>query len=389
MNAQIKKLAGEITEKVTLIRQDIHQHPETAYEETRTSGIVKTFLDDIGVSYKSYAGTGIAAVIGNGDGHVVALRSEMDALPTNDLAGLPYSSEIDGVSHACGHDGHIAILLGTAWVLKQIENELSGKVKLIWQPAEEGGAGAKKMIDEGVLESPAPESIFALHGWPKLEVGKAGYRFGPAMASVDNFEITVIGKSTHGAMPHLGVDPIAISASIIDGIQHIHSRMMNPLFPSVITIGTIHGGTTENIIPDHVTMTGTVRCIDHDTREIIPRLMERMVTDTATAAGGTTEFILTAGYPPIINEKMATAFARDTLGEILGNDHLYEVPNPVMGGEDFAYYLKKIPGTFLRLGVGDTAELHNSKYNFNDEAIPYGIRIMSGIAVDFLKKGLK
>ncbi|MFC1650489.1 M20 family metallopeptidase [Candidatus Latescibacterota bacterium] len=389
MNEQIEKLAGKIAEKVTLIRHDIHQHPETAYKETRTSKTIRAFLDEIGVASKVYGGTGVAAVIGSGDGHVVALRSEMDALPTKDLAGLPYSSVNDGVAHACGHDGHIAILLGTAWVLKQIENELNGKVKLIWQPAEEGGAGAQKMIDDGVLESPAPEAIFALHGWPKLEVGKAGYRFGPAMASTDNFEIIVKGKSTHGAMPHSGVDPIPISARIVDGIQHIHSRMLNPLVPSVITIGTIHGGTTENIIPDHVTMTGTIRAIDPDTRNTIPPLMERMVSDTATAAGGEAEFRIIAGYPPTINEKKATAFARDTLAEILGEDQLYEGQNPVMGGEDFAYYLKIIPGTFLRLGVGDTAQLHNSMYNFNDDAIIFGIRIMAGLADKFLKKGLK
>ncbi|MFC1538825.1 M20 family metallopeptidase [Candidatus Latescibacterota bacterium] len=388
MNEHIKKLAEEIKAKVTLIRHDIHQHPETAYKETRTSNVIGAFLDEIGVEYKKCAGTGIFAVIGNGDGHVVALRSEMDALPTKDLAGLPYSSVNDGVSHACGHDGHIAILLGTAWVLKQIENELNGKVKLLWQPAEEGGAGAQKMIDEGALESPAPEAIFALHGWPTLEIGKAGYRFGPAMASTDNFEIVVKGKSTHGALPHTGVDPISLSARIIDGIQHIHSRMMNPLVPSVITVGTIHGGTVENIIPESVTMTGTIRAIDPETRATIPRLMERMVSETAKSAGGEAEFRIVAGYPPTINEKMATAFARDTLAEILGEDNLYEIQSPVMGGEDFAYYLSKIPGTFLRLGIGDTAPLHNSMYNFNDDTIPYGIRIMTGIAFRFLIKGL-
>ena len=388
MNDHIKKLAADIAGKVTLIRHDIHQHPEIMYKETRTSGIIKAFLDDIGVSYKSYAGTGVAAVIGNSTGHVVALRSEMDALPTTDSAGIPYSSIHEGVSHACGHDGHIAILLGTAWVLKHIENELNGSVKLIWQPAEEGGVGAQKMIDEGVLESPAPEAIFAVHGWPNLDIGNAEYRFGSAMASVDNFEITVKGKSTHGALPHSGIDPITIAARIIDGIQHIHSRMMNPLVPSVITVGTIHGGTTENIIPDHVTMTGTIRAIDHGTRTAIPSFMERMVADTASASGGVAEFRLTAGYPPTINEKRATAFARDTLADILGEDHLSEGQNPVMGGEDFAYYLKRIPGTFLRLGVGETAPLHNSMYNFNDDAIPYRIRIMAGIAVNFLEKGL-
>ncbi len=389
MYNRIEKLADEITEKVTAIRHDIHRYPETKYEEKRTSGFIKTFLDEIGVPYKTFAGTGIAALIGTGGGHTVALRSEMDALPAPDLTGLPYASVNEGVAHACGHDGHIAILLGTAWALKQIENELHGTVKLIWQPAEEGGAGAEKMIEEGVLESPAPEAIFAVHGWPNLAVGHAEYRFGPAMASVDNFEITVTGQSTHGALPHSGIDPIAISARIVDGIQHIRSRMINPLDPAVITVGTIHGGTVENIIPDNVIMTGTIRTIDHETRSMIPQLMERMVNNTALSSGGTAEFKLVAGYPPTINEDRATAFARDTIRDILGEECIAETSEPVMGGEDFAYYLQNIPGTFLHLGVGETAPLHNSKYDFNDEAIPYGIRIMAGMAVRFLEAGIQ
>jgi len=386
MNNRIKKLAEEIKEHIILIRHDIHQHPETAYREKRTAQVIETFLDEIGVPSQRCAGTGVAAVIGSKEDHVIGLRSEMDALPTPDLSGLPYSSVNNGISHACGHDGHSAILLGTAWVLKQIESELNGKVKLIWQPAEEGGAGARKMIEEGVLDSPAPEAIVALHGWPTLDVGKVGYRFGPAMASTDNFEIIVQGKSTHDALPHAGVDPIPISARIIEGIQHIHSRMLNPLTPLVITIGTIHGGTTENIIPDKVKMTGTIRTIDPDTRKIIPDLMKRMVIETAQASGGDAECNILAGYPQTINDDTTTAFARDTLEEILGKHNLVEIPNPVMGGEDFAYFLEKIPGTFIRLGVGESPPLHNSMYDFNDEAIPFGIRIMAGIAVKFLGK---
>ncbi len=388
MNNQLNKLSEKIREKVTLIRHDIHQHPETAYIESRTAGVIEKFLDDIGVTSKRYAGTGVTAVVGSGNGHVVGLRSEMDALPVSDLSGVPYSSVNEGISHACGHDGHIAILLGTAWVLKQIESELRGTVKLIWQPAEEGGAGARKMIEEGVLDQPAPEAIFALHGWPTLDVGKAGYRFGAAMASTDNFEIIVKGKSSHSAMPHAGVDPITISARIIEGIQLIRSRMINPLTPLVITVGTIHGGTTENIIPDEVNMTGTIRTIDPDIRSTIPSLMERMIVETAKSSGGNAVFNLLAGYPPTINDYKATVFARDTLIDILGENNLVEIPEPVMGGEDFAYYLEKIPGTFLRLGIGNRPSLHNSSFDFNDEAIPFGICIMAGIAVRFLDKGL-
>ncbi len=388
MNERIAKLAGEILEKIIGIRHDIHQHPETCYNESRTAGVIETFLDDIDLPHKRYAITGVAAVIGNAKGHIAGFRSEMDALKTTDLTGLPYASVYEGISHACGHDGHIAVLLGTAWVLKQMEKELKGKVKLIWQPAEEGGAGARKMIEEGVLEPPTPEAIFSLHGWPSLDVGKSAYRFGSAMASVDNFEIIIKGMSAHGAMPHKGVDPVTISARVIEGVQLIRARMINPITPLVITIATIHGGTVENIIPDEVIMTGTIRTIDTETRNIIPELMENMTVQTAKASGGDAVFNLTKGYPPTINEQNATAFARDALKDILGANNVIELNNPVMGGEDFAYFLEKIPGTFMRLGVGERASLHNSSYDFNDEAILFGIRIMAGIALRFCEKGL-
>ncbi|MFC1528309.1 M20 family metallopeptidase [Candidatus Latescibacterota bacterium] len=388
MDNRIAALSEDILERIILIRHDIHQHPEIGYQESRTAEVIETFLDETGIFHERCTDTGVVAVIGSGNGHVVGLRSEVDGLSMPDLSGLPYTSVNKGFAHACGHDGHIAILLGTAWVLKHLEDELSGTVKLIWQPAEEGGAGAEKMIRHGVLESPTPEAIFALHGWPGLPVGKAAFRFGSTMAAVDNFNIVVTGKGTHGAMPHAGVDPITIAARIIDGIQHIRSRMINPLDPIVITVGTIHGGSAVNVIPDEVTMTGTIRSLDHETRGKIPVMMERMAAETAKASGGNANFTITDGYPPTINEDRATAFARDVLYEILGTENVLEIEKPVMGGEDFAYYLEKIPGSFIRLGVGDRPALHNSLYDFNDEAIPFGIRIMAGIALKFLTKGL-
>jgi amidohydrolase len=270
-----------------------------------------------------------------------------------------------------------------------MEAELTGTILCLWQPAEEGGAGAEKMIRDGALENPAPEAIFAIHGWPSMSVGKAGYRFGPALASTDDFVITVKGKGTHGAMPHAGIDPIVTAACIVEGIQLIRSRMINPLAPLVITVGSIHGGSAVNVIPDEVTLTGTIRTLDPETRRLIPPLMERMAVETARASGAEAEFNLTAGYPPVINEERATAFARDALRDILGADRVVEIKDPVMGGEDFAYYLEKIPGSFLRIGVGDKPPLHNSAYDFNDDAIPFGMRIMAGIAVKFLEEGLK
>jgi len=388
MDEKIGTLAQSILERVTEIRHDLHMHPEIAYTEKRTSRVIREFLDDIGVKNEQCTETGVTALVGPGGGRVVALRSDIDALPMPDHSGLPYASLNEGVCHACGHDGHTSILLGTAWALKQLEGELAGTVKLIWQPAEEGGAGAEKMIGQGVLENPRPEAIFALHGWPKLDVGKAAYRFGPAMAAVDNFEIRVTGRGSHGAMPHAGIDPIVIAARVVEGLQHVRSRMINPLDPVVVTIGTIHGGSAVNVIPDEVTLTGTIRCLDEDSRARIFENMERMAVNTAKASGGDAAFTVTDGYPPTINEERSTAFARDALNEILGGENTVEIGLPVMGGEDFSYYLKEIPGTFMRLGVGDKPPLHNAAYDFEDKAIPTGIRMMAGIAVRFLEKGL-
>lgn len=387
MKDRIEKLAREIAQKVTDIRRDIHRHPETAYNEKRTASVISAFLKEIGVAHEACTETGVVGLVGTG-GRTVALRADTDALPMPDLSGLPYASEYKGVAHACGHDGHTAILLGAAWVLKQLEPELGGTVKLIWQPAEEGGAGAAKMIEHGVLENPSPEAIFALHGWPNHAAGKAGYRFGPAMAAVDNFEIVVRGKGAHGAMPHVGIDPIVIAARIVEGLQNIRSRMIDPLDPVVITVGEIHGGSAVNVIPDTVVLRGTIRCLDPVTRQTLADTMKRMAEKTAEASGGSATFEITDGYPPTINEEKATAFARDALIEALGEENVFEIGRPVMGGEDFSFYLEKIPGTFLRIGVGDRPPLHNSAYDFNDEVIPEGIVIMASIAVQYLKKGL-
>jgi amidohydrolase len=208
------------------------------------------------------------------------------------------------------------------------------------------------------------------------------------MASTDDYIITVRGKGTHGAMPHTGIDPIVTAARVVEGLQLIRSRMISPLAPAVVTVGTIHGGSAVNVIPDEVVMSGTIRTLDPETRRIIPGMVERMVRHTAEASGASGEFKLTAGYPPVINEERATAFALDTLQKTFGLEKIIEITEPVMGGEDFAYYLEKIPGTFLRLGVGDRPPLHNPKYDFNDASIPAGIRVMTSLALGFLEKGL-
>ena len=385
---RITQLAEEITAKVIDIRHDIHQHPELGLEEYRTAGIIEKFLDDINVPHKRCGGTGIVAVIGSGEGHVVALRADMDALQMPETSGLPYASVNENIAHACGHDGHVAMLLGTAWVLKQLEHELEGTVKLLFQPAEEKGVGAPEMLENGAFDEPSPEAIYALHGWPDFPPGKVGIRFGAMLASTVSFEIVVKGEGTHGALPHIGIDPITIAAQIIEGIQHIRTRMISPLEPIVITIGKIRGGSASNVIPDKVTMNGTMRSLNSETRQKVLDMMERMITGTAQASGGNAVVNILGIFPATTNDTHATELAKDVVTEMLGPENVVEVQEPCMGGEDFSYFLERIPGSFIMLGVGDAYPPHNESFDFNDESIPVGIRIMSGIALEFLRRGL-
>ena len=389
MDYSIAGLSEEIIEKVTLIRHDIHQHPETGHNEFRTAEIVEAFLDEIDVGHTRCTDTGVVASIGSGNGHNVALRADIDALPMPECSGIPYASVNEGFAHACGHDGHTAVLLGAAWVLKRLEDKLNGTVKLIWQPDEEGGTGAKKMIEHGVLDDPSPEAIFALHCWPDLPACTAGYRFGSLLASVNTFKIVVKGKGCHGAQPNMGIDPIVIAARIVEGLQLIRSRMINPVKPIVISVCTINGGSTVNVIPDEVTLAGTIRTLDPETRSTVHMMMKHMAVNTAHASGGDAEFRIINEFPPTLNDDRATAFARDVLFDTLGRDNTVEIKTQSMGGEDFSYFLEKIPGSFLLLGVGDRTALHNTSFDFNDKTIATGIRIMSEIAVQFVEQGLR
>ena len=388
MDSTIAGLADTISGRIIAIRHDIHQHPEIGRKEFRTAGIIESFFDEIGVSHSRCTETGVTALIGSGGGRVIALRGDMDALSMPDCSGLPYASVNEGLAHACGHDGHVAVLLGVAWVLKKIERDLPGTVKLIFQPDEEGGTGARAMIEAGALENPSPEVIYAIHGWPDFPAGRVGYRFGPVLASVNSFSITVRGRGTHGALPHMGVDPVAIAGRIIEGVQHIRSRMINPLEPVVISICTIEGGTAFNVIPDEVVMNGTIRTLNPETQKAVLDMMKRMVAGTALASGGEGIFEVPESFPPTINDNRATAFARDIIAELLGAENAVEVQQSSMGGEDFSAFLQRISGSFLMLGVGGRVAIHNPAFDFNDEAIPVGIRVMAGIAVRFLERGL-
>ncbi|MFA6470889.1 MAG: M20 family metallopeptidase [Candidatus Latescibacterota bacterium] len=384
-----KKIPPAILDSLIDVRHRIHNHPEIAHQEFETAGTIEAYLDGIGVPHSRCAETGVVAHIGNTNGRTVALRADTDAIEVQDTSDPSASSANRKVAHACGHDGHITILLGAAWYLKQVEQTLPGMVRLIFQPAEESGTGAEKMIQDGALSSPVPDAIFALHGWAGIPLGKIGCRFGPVMAAVDSFRITIRGKGTHGAMPHSGVDPIVIAARIIEGIQTVRSRMIDPLTPFVVSVGSIHGGLTVNVIPDEVILGGTIRTLTRETFSEIIRNLDRMAQFTAQASDGKAIFEITESFPSTTNDNRAAALVRDAAGETLGSENVVELQSPTMGGEDFCFFLDKIPGAYFMLGLGDSAPLHNPSFDFDDRAIPNGIKIMASVAIRFLEHGFE
>ncbi len=408
LRAEIDARTEAITDRVVAWRRDLHQHPELGNREFRTAGVIAEHLRSLGMEVQSeVAHTGVVGVLRGGrPGPVVALRADMDALPVTEMADLPFASRATeeymgrevGVMHACGHDNHMAILMGAAEVLAGMRERLPGTVKFIFQPAEEGPpagerGGARLMVEEGVLDDPRPDAIFGLHVMPS-PTGSIGYRAGGAMASVQTLGIKVKGRQTHGAMPWGGVDPIVTSAQIILGLQTVVSRQSDiTRAPAVVTIGQINGGVRSNIIPDSVVMIGTVRTLDLDMRRDVEERIRRVVAGIAESAGAEAEVFLSAGGAITFNDPDLTRRMVGTLERVAGPGMATEVP-PSTGAEDFSYYQLEVPGLFFFLGVipdsiplGEAAVNH-SPYLFADEgALPVGVRALSNLAVDFMAGG--
>ena len=402
---QVDKLTQELNPQVVAWRRDFHQHPELGNRETRTSKVIADELRRLGYDVKTgVAHTGIVAMLKGGlPGPVVALRADMDALPVTEQGDLPFKSTARapwngqevGVMHACGHDNHMAILLGAATVLARLKAQLPGSVKLIFQPAEEGPpageeGGAELMVKQGVLQAPAVDAIFGLHVFPN-SVGTIEYRSGPLMASGDGFTIRIKGKQTHGAVPWGGVDPIVIGAQIVMALQTIVSRSVNITeAPAVVTIGAFNGGNRFNIIPETVELLGTVRAFDEAVRKDIHRRIRDITTKTAEAAGATAEITMGIGYPATINDAALTEKMVPTLRRVAGTDNVRV--GPLTGtAEDFSYYQHKVPGMFFFLGVTPkgidpkTVPQNHSPLFFADEsALPLGVRAMTNLALDYL-----
>lgn len=393
MRNGLSEAVKAVRDEAVALRHELHQHPEIRFEEKWTSDRIARFLDEAGIAYtRGYAkGTGIVAEIpgGAGDGARVALRADMDALEINEETGLPYASTIPDRMHACGHDGHMAIICGAAKVLSEMREHLRGSVRILFQPGEELAAGASYMVNEGVMEG--VDAVFGLHGWPGMRCGAVGVKSGPMMASAGDFRIEVIGKGCHAAMAYDGIDPVLAAAAITTALQSIVTREVPAMEPAVLTVAEIHGGTTTNIIPERATLRGTFRSLSEEVDKTLRAGIERVAKDVAAAHRATAEVSFgERPYPPTINDARMTDLVRKTAVELLGAAQVVDIPEPTMGAEDFAYYLREAPGSYVWLGVNPSESdpypaLHNAKYNFTDDAVPVGIELMASTAVRFLE----
>jgi amidohydrolase len=375
-------------EKIVALRRDIHREPELGFDTEKTAEKVLAAIDGLPLDIQTgVAENGIVATLeGEGDGPTVALRADMDALPILEETGLPFASETEGKMHACGHDGHTSMLVGAAHTLSGMRDRLDGTVKFCFQPAEEGGGGGKVMVDEGVADDVS--TIFALHLWPGLPLGKVATKAGPIMAAADAFEMEIKASGGHGAMPHLASDAIAIAAQVVTALQTIVSREVDPVEPAVLTVGEIGAGTAFNIIPDKARLGGTVRTLDADLRREIPARIEELSRGIAKGMRGDVDLDYTFSYPVTVNDEAAADFALGVAEDLFGGESVLQLPNPSMGGEDFAYFLEKVPGAFIWLGVGeDVSGLHTPRFAFDEEILPRGAALLTALALAAARSG--
>jgi len=386
-----ERLAGRLSQ----IRRQIHMYPELGYEEQRTSRFIAETLDGLGLEVRTgVAKTGVVGLLkGAGPGKTVAMRADMDALPVTEQNDVPYRSRVDGVMHACGHDGNTATVLGAAMLLSGMRNEIRGNAKFIFQPSEEAPpGGAQPMIKAGVLEKPKVDYVLGVHVDPTYDAGKIGFRDGPMMAAADDFKFAVLGEASHGAKPHLGVDAIVLSAQVVQALQTIPSRRINPTHPVVVTLGTIKGGYRRNIIADRVDVEGTARTLDAKDRTEVEKLIERTIAQVTKSGGGRYEYAYDRGYPVLTSDPAITEIVRSAAREVLGKRSVVEIGEPSMGGEDFAYFLNEVPGMMMRLGTrnrakGFTHPWHHPKFDLDENGLWMGAAVMARAALMCMEKG--
>ncbi|QND45373.1 amidohydrolase (plasmid) [Rhizobium lusitanum] len=368
--------AAEMQEEVAGWRRHLHETPELLYDVFETSSFVAEKLKAFGcdIVETGLGKTGVVAIIKgrHGDGPTIGFRADMDALPITETSGKPWASKVPGKAHSCGHDGHTAMLLGAAQYLAETRN-FKVSVAVIFQPAEEGGAGALAMLDDGMMDKFGISEVYGMHNAPGMPVGNFAIRKGSLMAAADSFEITINGNGSHAAAPHLSIDPVLASAHVVIALQSIVSRGTDPLKSLVISVTTTHGGTAHNVIPSFVTLTGTVRTLLPETRDFAEKRLKEVAEATATAYGATAEVNYHRGYPVTVNHDSETEFAIGVAGSVAGVSGVDANTAPRMGAEDFSYMLESRPGAFIFIGNGDTAGLHHPAYDFNDDVLPYGI----------------
>jgi len=385
------KEALAIQKQLVEWRRDFHSHPELGFEEHRTSSIIKEFLKAEGIEYKEAAGTGICAIIrGKGD-KTVALRADMDALPLEDRKQCVYCSKEKGKMHGCGHDAHMTILLGAAKILNGIRNELKGNVKLIFEPAEETVGGARFMIKEGVLENPDVDAVIGLHVEENIEAGKIGIKNDVVNAASNPFSIKIIGKGGHGARPDTTIDPIVIASNVILALQTIVSREIPPTDPAVITIGSIHGGTAQNIIPEEVVIEGIIRTMKTEHREYVKKRLVEVVEGITSSMRGKCEIKIDESYPCLYNNDSMVELLRSSAGAVIGRESIEELKKPSMGVESFAYFSMEKPAVFYFLGCGNKEKgiinpAHGSFFDIDEDCLSVGVAIQCKTAYDYLTR---
>ncbi len=391
MKTATASFSGIDLQEMVEVRRDLHAHPETAFQEVRTSGFVAGRLRALGLDVHTGVGrTGVLATVkGAASGRTVLLRAEMDALPIQEENQVPYRSQHDGAMHACGHDCHTSILLGVAKQLVRDAASLRGAVKLCFQPAEETGGGAEAMIHGGALEAPRPDAAFGLHVWQDLDLGKVGVTPGPFMAAVDEFTVTVSGKGAHAAMPHLGVDPVVCLSHMVTALQSIASREANPFKEVVVSVTQIKAGTAFNIIPENAWMNGTVRVFDEALWEELPVRFERVVRGVAEAFGCTVELRYERHNRPTVNEPRMSAIVHAAAAEVVGEDHVV-TDIRTMGGEDFSAFLHKVPGCFFAVGSrnqerGLVYGHHHPRFDVDERCLEIGAEILFRATRKFLE----
>ena len=387
--SDIHQLILDYEKQIIDLRRDLHGIPEIAYEEKKTSVYVADYLKQLGLVVETGIATfGVVGLLETGrPGPTVMVRADMDALPLQEETGLAFASRHDGVMHACGHDAHMAMAMGAATILSKLKDQIAGTIKFVFQPAEEGPGGAKPMIEAGVMENPEVNFAIGCHLWPEVEEGKIGVRTGCFMAAMNRFDIEIIGKGGHGAMPHVCVDALEVGTQVVNALQRIVSRQMDPLEPSVITVGTFHSGTAFNIIPVTAKLSGTARTFNVEIWRTWHERLDRIIGGVCNSMGATYNLETEEGYPPTINDDHVSEMVRRCAAEVVGPKNIVE-PEQTLGGEDMSFFLQGAKGCFYALGVGIEGGpgLHRQNFDFNERVLALGVETHCRAVLELLKQ---